>query len=74
MDDGKDWTWYAALAQGSVRTLYKAWARRGGTLYKAVVQYTILREPSARQPWVGRTDAEEEEEELGALTKRDRRV
>ena len=42
------------------RTLYKAWARRGGTLYKAVVQYTILEGPSAR-PWFGRTDAEQEE-------------
>ena len=35
-----------------------------GTLYKAAVQYTTLEEPSAR-PWVGRTDAEQEREELG---------
>ena len=60
MDGGKDWTWYAALAHGSADLIQGL----GLALYKAVVQYTILEEPSAR-PWFGQTDAEQEREELG---------
>ena len=59
MDDGKDWTWYAALAQGSADLIQGL----GLALYKAGVQYTILEEPSAR-PWLGQTDAEHERKEL----------
>ena len=65
MDDGKDWTWYAALTwPRAPRTLYKAWARREEPGPYTRPSCTIIyntREPSARRPWVGRTDAEQEE-------------
>ena len=56
---------WLGLAQGSADLIQGLGPQRGAwTLYKAdvVVQYTILEEPSsARRPWVGRTDAEQEE-------------
>ena len=65
VDDGKDWTWNAALAQGSADLIQGLGPQRGAwTLYKAELYNNIQYsgEPSARRPWVGRTDAEQEED------------
>ena len=64
VDDGKDWTWNAALAQGSADLIQGLGPQRGAwTLYKAELYNNIQYsgEPSARRPWVGRTDGEQEE-------------
>ena len=71
VDDGKDWTWNAALAQGSADLIQGLGLQhRGvGTLYKAGVQFIQY---SIREA-LGRTDrcGTGGEGGIGSLTKRD---
>ena len=57
LDGGKDWTWYATLALGSA-DLIQGLLQRGRDLIQGPTLYAA----QYARPWVGRTDAEQEED------------